>query len=163
MSLGKTIQDSRSEKEVRKQNRSAEAPIVAPQTTMNASRFTVEYWRAKLFRPSYRRGKKSNQVQEWYVQIQLGGRREKISLGSNNKEECARRAAQFYKRLLAKGWDAALTDLSPDRKVKPKNLLTLGHLIDALRPIAGVRPHTFGLYVIPEPRTLMRNGLFIAT
>ena len=149
MPLGTTIQDSQSEKGVRKQNDPADAPISHRADTA-ASKYTVDYWRDKLFRPTYQRGKESHEVQQWYVQIQFGGRREKVGLGSNNREDCARAAAKFYKRLQAKGWDAARTELSPDRKTKPRILITVGDLIERLRPICGVRLHTFEEYAYPQ-------------
>lgn len=145
MPLGTTIQDSQSEKGVRKQNDPADAQI-SQRAETTVSKYTVDYWRDKLFRPTYQRGKESHEVQQWYVQIQFGGRREKVGLGSNSKEDCARAAAKFFKRLQAKGWDAARTELSPDRKTKPRILLTVGDLIERLRPISGARQRTFEEY-----------------
>src|ERR1017187_7874462 len=134
MRLDTTTQDSQSEKEVRKKN-AASNLLTSESKEVKASRFTVEYWREKLFRPTYRRKRKVREVQEWYAQLQYGGRREKVGLGSNNKEEACRRAAHFYKTLVAKGWDTALEDSFPDRRTKPKNPLTVGDRIETMRPL----------------------------
>jgi len=107
------------------------------------SRFSVEYWRERVFRPTYAAG---GEVLEWYAQIQYRGRREKVGLGTNNKEAASRRATQFYSMLREKGWDVALADLSPERNVKPKNVLTIGDFIEKVRHLAGVRPRTFEIY-----------------
>src|ERR1051326_2094776 len=157
MLLETPAQDSQSEKEVRKQE-VAPNLLTSDSKEIKASRFTVEYWREKLFRPTYKRRRKLHEVQEWYAQIQYGGRREKVGLGSNNKEEACRRAAQFYKKLLAKGWDAALEECFPDRKSKPKNPLTIGDLIETVRPLLSVRPRTFEIYAYAM-RKIAREAL----
>ena len=119
---------------------------VSSQKSIGASRFTVDYWRTKLFRPVYGRGKRQHEVQEWYLQVQHEGRREKVGLGTNNKEEACRRAAQFFKNLVGKGWDVALSKLNPDKEIKPKVMITVGDLITTVRPLLTVRPRTFEMY-----------------
>jgi integrase len=52
----------------------------------------------------------------------------------------------IHKKLVAKGWDDALEDSFPDRKAKPKNPLTVGDLIETVRPLLGVRLRTFEIY-----------------
>jgi len=106
----------------------------------------VEYWREKIFRPNYSRDDETVPVQEWYAQIQHAGRREKVGLGTNNKEEASRRAGRFYSTLRNKGWESALKEFFPDRSAAPKNLLTIGDLIEIVRPLASVRPRTFEIY-----------------
>src|SRR5271156_775684 len=127
MQIDTTTSDSKSEKEVRKD--SGRKNLLTPhfKAPTKASRFSVEYWRERVFRPTYPDG---GEVLEWYAQIQYRGRREKVGLGTNNKEAASRQATQFYSRLREKGWDAALEELSPDRSVKPKNLLTVGDFIE---------------------------------
>jgi len=144
-SVDATAQDSQSEKEVRKKNPLSHFPISSSKS-IGASRFTVDYWRTKLFRPVYGSGKKRYEVQEWYLQVQHEGRREKVGLGSNNKEEAGRRAAQFFKNLVGKGWDVALSKLNPDKEIKPKVMITVGDLITTVRPLLTVRARTFAGY-----------------
>ena len=110
---------------------------------MRVSRFAVEYWRERVFRPTYGEG---GEVLEWYAQIQYRGRREKVGLGTTNKEAASRRATQFYSTLREKGWDLALLDLSPDHDLKPQNVLTVGDFIEKVRHLAGVRSRTFEIY-----------------
>jgi len=138
--------DSKSEKEVRKNSIASNPADERKQPEIRPSRFTVEYWREKIFRPSYSHQDESHPVQEWYAQIQHGGRREKVGLGSNNKEDASRRAARFYSALRSKGWDETLKAFFPDRYAAPKNLLTVGDLIELVRPLAAVRPRTFEIY-----------------
>lgn len=147
MLLETTGQDSQSEKEVRKHFEGKER-LTSDENTATVSRFTVDYWRRKLFRPRHQRKgrKKAQQVQQWYIQVQYGGRREKVGLGTNNKEEAGRRAARFYKNLVSKGWDFAWIGLAPDRKAKLLNPLTVGDMIDRVRPLSSVRPRTFESY-----------------
>jgi integrase len=85
-------------------------------------------------------------VLEWYAQIQYRGRREKVGLGTNNKEAASRRATHFYSTLREKGWDVAMEDLSPDHNLKAQNVLTIGDYIEKVRHLAGVRPRTFEIY-----------------
>ncbi len=143
--MGATARDSQSEKEVRKQNPLSHFPVPS-EKSIGASRFTVDYWRTKLFRPVYSRGKRQNEVQEWYLQVQHEGRREKVSLGTNNREEACRRAAKFFKNLVGKGWDVALAKLNPDKEIRPKVMITVGDLITTVRPLLTVRPRTFEMY-----------------
>lgn len=145
MLLDTTGRDSQSEKEVRKIFRSIETTTFEDEAP-TVSRFTVDYWRTKLFRPKHRWKRKSKEVQQWYIQVQHGGRREKVGLGTNNAEEAARRAARFYKNLVSKGWDVAWAALSPDKKTKLLNPLTVGDLIDRVRPLSSVRARTFEGY-----------------
>ena len=78
---------AKSEKEVRKQN---------PLSHFSGSKFSPAYWREKVFRPSYRRDGQTNEVSEWYCQIQHAGRREKIALATNDRQEAARKAAKLF-------------------------------------------------------------------
>lgn len=129
-----TGRDSQSEKGVRKQSPLSHSPF-ASQKSIGASRFTGDYWRTKLFRPVYGRGKRQHEVQEWNLQVQREGRRGKVGLGTNNKEEACRRVAQFFKNLVGKGWDVALSKLNPDKEIKPKVMIIAGDLINTVRPL----------------------------
>src|SRR5208282_496398 len=93
------MQNPQSEKEVSKQ----------------ASRFSAVHWLGTVFRPTYTRGGETLEVAEWYAQIQHAGRREKVGLGTNDKQTASRTAARFYQTVRSKGWDAALAELDPER------------------------------------------------
>ena len=146
MRLDTTLSNSRSEKEVRKLDGDKNLLIPSRKAAITASRFSVEYWRDRVFRPTYLHDKGSAEVQEWYAQLQFKGRREKIGLGTNNKEEASRRAARFFTTLRQTGWDAAHKQLSPDHAVGPKNLTTIGSYIEEVCPLLSVRPRTFEIY-----------------
>lgn len=144
MILDTTLTDTRSEKEVRKEIARLQPPTHDQKSA--ASRYSVAYWRNKLFRPTYQNDGEECEVLGWYVQIQFVGRREKVGLGTNNKEEACRKATVFYTSLRQKGWDAALAQLSPERALAPKNLLTIGNYIETVRPLLNVRPRSFRIY-----------------
>src|ERR1700733_8715835 len=95
-----TLSDSQSEKEVRKVSGQNDLLTPRPKASAKASRFSVEYWRERVFRPTYGHGE---EVLEWYAQIQYRGRREKVGLGTNNKEAASRQATHFYSTLREKG------------------------------------------------------------
>jgi integrase len=124
-----TAQNRKSEKEVRKQ----------------FSRFSAGYWKERLFRPTYRRSKKTFRVSEWYVQIQFGGRREKIGLGTNNQELAAGSAANLYGNIRTKGWAEALKKFSPDR-YDTKDRTTVGAHVELMGKHLGVRDATSKKY-----------------
>jgi integrase len=131
---------------VRKENREADLGKPRSKFAFTASRFSVDYWRDRVFRPSYQGSGNAREVQEWYAQIQFAGRREKVALVTNNKEEASRKATRFYTTLRAKGWDAAHKELSPTRDRTPGSLVTIGNFIESVRPLASVRPRTFDIY-----------------
>ena len=141
-----TRSNSRSEKEVRKLNGGQNLLITNRKAAITASRFSVEYWRDRVFRPTYLRHSGSSEVQEWYAQLQFSKQRKKIGLGTNNREEASRRAARFFTTLRQTGWEAAHKQLSPDYAVGPKNPTTIGGFIETVRPLLSVRPRTFEVY-----------------
>jgi hypothetical protein len=134
MLLDTTHVDPKCEKEVRKKNEGSELLTRGPKALITASRFSIEYWRDRIFRPKYLNNGEASEVQEWYVQIQYRGRREKVGLGTNNKEGAVRRAGRFYTTLREKDWDAAHKQLSPSRDLGPKNLVTVGEFIGMIGP-----------------------------
>ena len=146
MLLDATRPDTRSEKEVRKKNHGADPINPRSKSAFTASRFSVDYWRDRIFRPSYQGKGNTHEVQEWYAQIQFAGRREKVGLVTNNKEEASRKAARFYATLRAKGWADAHKELAPTREQAPGSLVTIGNFIEAVRAIANVRLRTFDIY-----------------
>ncbi len=146
MLLGTTQADSQSEKEVRKNNDPSELLTRRPKALVTASRFSIEYWRDRIFRPTYLHDSETSEVQELYVQIQYRGHREKVGLGTNNKEEAVRRAGRFYTTLREKGWDAAHKQLSPSRDLGPRNPVAVGEFIEMVGPMLSVRPRTLDVY-----------------
>lgn len=136
------MQNPKSEKEVRKQ---------AEQLTRNgASKFSPAYWLPRLFRPTYTRDGQTLEVAEWYCQVQSGGRREKVGLATNNKEEAARLAARLFKTISAKGWQAALEELLPGRAQRSQSAEspTVGEFLASVKEKANLKPATFNSYAV---------------
>lgn len=99
-----------------------------------ASRFSAAYWLQRVYRPTYSRDGETLEVAEWYAQIQHGGRREKVALGTNDREQASRKAAKFYSALRSKGWAAALAELDPER-ANPANVETVGGYLQTCEPL----------------------------
>ncbi len=138
---------SKSEKEVRKSI--SENDLLTPtQKKVNGpSRFSVDYWRDRLFRPTYNSGSERQEVREWYVQVQHAKRREKIGLSTNSREEAARRATKLYQRLRATDWETALKEFCPRiEAVRAMSSLTLGDYLTHVQPLLRVRPRTVENY-----------------
>jgi integrase len=110
-----------------------------------ASRFTAGYWSKRLYRPTYTRGGERFEVAQWFARMQHGGRREAIGLGTNNQEESARKAARFYQTMRSQGWDAALTQLDPER-ANPRSLLSVGDYLSTVKPLFDGRAITWVNY-----------------
>lgn len=147
MLLDTPLADSQSEKEVRKSKVKNNLLTPGPKKKIPASRFSVDYWRDRLFHPAYNSGTERQEVQEWYVQVQHAQRREKVGLGTNNREEAARRAAKFYQRLRATDWETSLTEINPRREaIRATNSLTLGDYLAQVQPLLRVRPRTTEIY-----------------
>lgn len=114
---------------------------------VHASRYSVDYWRTRLFRRTYDYGSERREIAEWYVQIQHAGRREKIPLNSNNKEEAARQAKNFYERLRATNWDTARKEFCPRiDAIRARSSLSLGDYLKQVQPLLRVRPRTAEIY-----------------
>lgn len=111
------------------------------------SRYSVDYWRERLFRRTYDYGAERHEIAEWYVQVQHAGRREKIGLSTNNKEEAARRATKFYQRLRSADWETALKEFCPRiEAIRAMSSLTLGDYLAHVQPLLRVRPRTAEIY-----------------
>lgn len=107
-----------------------------------ASRFSAAYWLKRIYRPTYTRDGETLEVAEWYAQIQHAGRREKVALGTNDREAASRKAGKFYQRLRAAGWDTALAELDPER-ANPQNTTTVGGYLATCEPLFNGRKVTW--------------------
>lgn len=116
---------------------------VAKQT----SRYSPAFWSERVFRPTYTRDGEPVEVAEFYARVQVGGRRESVPTGSNDREQAARRAARLYAGIRSKGWDAALLEHDPDRQNRPSDCLTVGAYVAKVQPLAKVRARSWNEYV----------------
>ena len=88
-------------------------------------------------------------VLEWHAEIQHAGRRERVSLGTNERGEASRKAAALFKAITAQGWDVALADFAPDRaKQAAGPPLTVGEFLQRASAAitANVSPRTLKEY-----------------
>ena len=111
------------------------------------SRFTAAYWKEKVFRPTYTRDGESREVSQWYARFQVAGRREKVGLNTNSKDEAARRAVKVYNDIRARGWEAALAEFDPS-KAEKTDCATVGDFLTAVESAgSGYAPRTLKGYV----------------
>lgn len=147
MLLDAPLKDSKSETETSQNSVSLHHLTSPAKKGVRASRYSVDHWRARLFRRTYDYGSERREIAEWYVQLQHAGRREKIPLNSNNKEEAARRATKFYQRLRATDWETALKEFCPRiEAIRAMSSLTLGDYLTQVQPHLRVRPRTAEIY-----------------
>ncbi len=111
------------------------------------SRNSAGFWMDRIYRPKYapKGSTEYTEVLEWFARIQHGGRREAVSLGTNNKEKAAGRAADLYESIRSDGWDEALVKFDPDRYA-PRSAATVGDYIQMLEPLFSGRPATWYHY-----------------
>ncbi|MBI4325266.1 MAG: site-specific integrase [Chloroflexi bacterium] len=121
---------------------------VAKQTrlaTFSKSKFSPGFWADKVFRPTYTRDGQRFEVAEFWARIQHAGRREKLALSTNDRQEASRKAALLYQRVKATGWQSALAEFAPDRATA-KGVPTVGELLDAAAKAADVSPRSLRNY-----------------
>src|SRR5262245_5970453 len=68
---------------------------------------TLAYWRAKLFRNTYRdREGKTVEIPEYYVRMRYDGVSKRVRLHSSDREKAAEEALGLFERVLEEGWNA---------------------------------------------------------
>jgi integrase len=82
----------------------------------------------------------------WHMQVGHRGLQRKVSLGTPEKGAAAKRARDFYRRLMSDGWDAALAQFRPERV--HRDLSTIGDFIGEVRMKADIDPGTLQGYVV---------------
>jgi len=80
------------------------------------------------------------------VHLAYRGRRMRFSLESANKEAAAKKAAQLYLKLVAKGWDELLKEYRPEKAAKQPSRATIGQLIAAVEKQGRLRASSFRVY-----------------
>src|ERR1035437_444005 len=107
------------------------------------SRTHADYWKARLFRRTYTQDGKAHEVNDLYVRIQHGGRREFFPLTTTNQDAAARKAASIFTFLKANGWDAALAKFKSTAYGQVKLDLTVGDYLGAVDATRRLRGRTF--------------------
>ncbi|MDB4627188.1 tyrosine-type recombinase/integrase [bacterium] len=103
----------------------------------------VRYWKEKVFK----RDRGGSVDRDFTVQVQFRGRREKLPLGTPNKEVAAKRACDIYSTLHAEGWKPVLQKWKPSHTTQePSERPTVGDLFAAYESLSNVRPRTLAAY-----------------
>jgi integrase len=112
------------------------ASTVQAMLVSSFGRTDVRYWKERIFKPTYTRGDKRYQSDNWAVYIQYRGQRHKWSLGKPNRETAAAIARDIFLSLQASGWDA--TKQKYRRKLDEKKRdVTIGEFVDAVKSYCG--------------------------
>jgi integrase len=122
------------------------APDPAKKTKRRLSRTHTDYWKARLFRRAYTQKGKECEINDLYVRIQHGGRREFFALTTTNQDVAARKAAEIFTFLKANGWDTTLAKFKPDTHGQPKLDVTVGDYLTAVDGTRRLRARTFDNY-----------------
>lgn len=74
---------------------------------------TVAYWKAKLFRNTYRdRDGNTVEIPEFYVRIRHDGITKRVRLSASDKDKAAEEALRLSERVLAEGWGVVTAGLA---------------------------------------------------
>ena len=110
------------------------------------SRTHVDYWKPRVFRRTYTQNNERREINDLYVRIQHGGRREFFALTTTNRDVAARKAVEIVTFLKANGWDATLSKFKPDAHGEAKVDVTIGNFLSAVEGLRKLRPGTFANY-----------------
>jgi integrase len=141
-----TTRNPQSGQEVAKQNVLGHFSKAKGEPRRSLPRSHSEYWKARLFRPTYTRDGQVCEVNDLAVRIQHGGRRETFTLATTNKDAAAIKARDIWTTVKGAGWDAAIAKFKPDQDTAPKVDVTVGDLLEAVKRAADLRPRTFQNY-----------------
>lgn len=141
-----TLQNRQSGSEVAQSNSTAPLLQGAASRRRALPRTHADYWRSRLFRRRYNHNGREREINDFYVRIQHGGRREFFPLTTTNQDAAAKRAAEIFSHLKVNGWDATLAKYRPDADGQPKLDVTVGDYLAAVDATRRLRPRTFLLY-----------------
>jgi hypothetical protein len=117
-----------------------------PASQRKLSRTHADYWKPRLFRRAYQHKGKDREVNDFYVRIQHGGRREFFPLHTTNRDVGAIKARDIFLTVKGAGWDATLTKFKPDADGQPKLDVSIGDYLAAVDGIRRLRARTFYNY-----------------
>ena len=95
------------------------------QADARASKLHVNFWKKRVFRPSYSTKEGLISVPEYSVKMQFGKRRHTFPLQTAELGEAGNRARDIYLAVSREGWDEALERYRPGWGLR-KNVLTFG-------------------------------------
>lgn len=105
----------------------------------------VDYWKARLFRRSYKHGGKTMEIPEYQVRLSYLGRREEFNLGTPNQASAASKAREIYRSLTGKGWAATMQQYKPDMEVTGDGC-TVGQFLEQVQATSDLKPGTLAIY-----------------
>jgi integrase len=114
-----------------------------PEPQRKLPRTHADYWKPRLFRREYLHKGQEREVNDFYVRIQHGGRREFFPLHTTNRDVGAIKARDIFLTVKGAGWDAAITKFKPDAAGKPKLDVTIGDYLAAVKGTRRLRARTF--------------------
>jgi integrase len=143
-----TRRNQQSGSKVAQSNPTEPLPETAPEPVAKRtlSRTHADYWKARLFRRAYHQDGEQREINDLYVRIQHGGRREFFALTSTNQDVAARKAVEIFTFLKANGWDATLAKFKPDAQGEVKLDVTIGDFLSAVEATRRLRTRTFVNY-----------------
>jgi hypothetical protein len=106
----------------------------------------LRYWRVKIFRRSYRTASGVTVSPDYWVQLQRGGRREKINLRDGNAEGAAAKGRSLYLSLLTVGWEETLKRFKAGYAEPRRGEISIGEHVEAVQPNTSIRPQTVNGY-----------------
>ena len=99
-----------------------------------------------MFRPKWIKNGVQGTSMCWYSQMAHAGKRAKVPLATNDKEEACRTAARLYRAICSKGWDAGVAEILPGQSERNAVVLpTLGELIEKVT-VSGAVANAVTLY-----------------
>ena len=124
----------------------AAPPAIPAKSTHTLGRTHADYWKSRLFRRSYEQKGEQREVNDLYIRLQHGGRREFLPLGTTNKDTAAVKAKAMDRTLKESGWDTMLAKYYPDSECTPKLDLTVGDYLSAVRDLNCLKVRTYTNY-----------------
>lgn len=141
-----SLQKSKSVQEVSKHDMAGYAPNhPIGGVLIHYGKTDSRYWRERLFRNAYTRGKERRQVSAWCIKLAHAGRRETLNLRTPNRAVAASRAADVYKMLISEGWEAVMNRWKPKAVQEPK-AASVGEFIEAASQLCTARTATVANY-----------------
>lgn len=117
--------------------------VKAGKVRRTLARTHADYWRSRLFRRAYASQGRACEINDLYVRIQHGGRREFFPLTTTNQDAAAIKARDIFVFLRANGWEATLAKFKRDSEAPPKLNLTVGDYLAAVEATRKLRLRTF--------------------
>lgn len=113
--------------------------------TVKAGKDQVAYWKPKLKKRTFRKGRKVVEIPDWQVRMKHAGKDGWFNLHTQNADNAANQARDIYRLLVANGWDAVNEKFKPKPKEFPDSP-TLGEFFAAVQKNVTLKPKTFVCY-----------------